>query len=128
MLKKYFTIFIIVLFFSACVSTGNQQLANMSQSDIGSIVVNGQTTKSEVRAALGDPSLVDLDNNGNEKWTYYHLRSTIKGSSFIPVVSSFKSGSNNTTRQLVILYDDDGVVINHVFTQSQGQTNTGILG
>lgn len=128
MLKKYFTIFIIVLFFSACVSTGNQQLANLDQSDIDSIVVNGQTTKSEMTAALGEPNLVDLDNNGQEKWTYYHLRSSATGSSFIPIVSSFKSGSNNTTRQLVILFDDDGVVINRVFTHSQGQTNTGILG
>lgn len=81
-----------------------------------------------MRAALGDPTSVDIDTNGNEKWTYQHVKSTAKAESFIPVVNWFVQGTNDKTKTLVIVFDNRNVVVKKAFSEGKGETRVGLLG
>src|SRR5690606_3124586 len=111
-----------------CASTGNSQLGQMDNQQINALFKDGHTTKDQVTAALGQPNAVDIDNNGREKWTYAYTKSTAKVINFVPVASAFKSGTNDSTKQLVILFDDEGIMKKHVFSTATGETTVGIIG
>jgi len=40
----------------------------------------------------------------------------------------FKNGTNDHRKKLVLVFDKNGVVQNHAMAESDGETNTGILG
>jgi len=119
---------VVLSFLVACANTGNQQLAKMDSTGVAQRIKEGVTTKAEVKQVLGQASDVDFDSFGNEKWTYVHLKSTTKASSFVPVVSLFSYGTNDTRRKLVIVFNGNDVVSKYTYSKSQGETTAGILG
>lgn len=110
-----------------CASTGNQQLANTNASSVNQNIVDGQTTKAQVEALLGAPDNIDFNHANNEKWTYEYKKSEAKGSNFIPVVNIFAQGTNDTKKTLVVVFNKNGVVQNHAYSESRGETKTGIV-
>lgn len=116
------------LLISGCaVKTGNEKLANMEKSQIDNQIVKGKSTKSDVVALMGDPDKTDFDNNGNEKWTYIHMRKASKGINYVPVVSWFIAGTNDTTKTLTVLFSDNGIVKNYTASTAEGETKAGFL-
>lgn len=120
---------LMALSLSGCVNSGNQAVAKLDDdASVNKVITNGKTTKDEVLAQFGQPQEMDFSENGNLKFTYKHVRSTYKASTFIPVVGMFKSGTNDVHKHLVIVFDKDNVVEKHLFTKSKGETVTGLLG
>lgn len=113
---------------SGCASTGNKELSKMETHSLSETFVKGKTTSAEVRSQFGEPSDIDFDSTGRQKWTYSHTKSTSKVSNFIPIVSLFKSGSNDLTKKVVIIFDKEDKIADYMATQSKGETKIGILG
>ncbi len=116
------------LAFSGCaVKTGNETLGKMDKTQLDRGIAKGKSTKDDVKAMLGDPDKTDFDNNGNEKWSYIHVRKDIKAVNFIPLVSLFVQGTNDTTKTLVVLFDDKGYVKNYIASDAHGETKGGLF-
>lgn len=128
-MKKLLTIFALLLAFFAvgCASTGNKKMKEANQSSVASSIKKDVTTKAQVAAMWGAPDATSFTDSGNEIWKYYHIKSSAKGSSFIPIVGWFSSGVNYTKKELAIFFDDKGVVKNYTFAESQGEQSTGIV-
>lgn len=116
------------LVISGCaVKTGNETLGKMEKSQIEGGIVKGKSTKTDVKAMLGDPDKTDFDNNSLEKWTYIHVRRDAKAVNYVPVVNWFVAGTNDTTKTLVVLFDDNGIVKNFINSDAKGETKGGLL-
>lgn len=109
------------------VKAGNENLGKMEKNQIDNGIVKGKTTKADVKAMLGDPDRTDFDNNGNEKWTYVHVRKDAKVVNYIPVANWFIGGTNDTTKTLVVLFADNGVVKNYINSDAKGETKAGLF-
>jgi outer membrane protein assembly factor BamE (lipoprotein component of BamABCDE complex) len=116
------------LMMSGCaVKSGNETLGKLEKNQVEQGIVKGKTTKNDVKAMLGDPDKTDFDNNSLEKWTYVHVRRDVKAVNFVPVVNWFVQGTNDTTKTLVVLFDDNGIVKNFINSDAKGETKGGLL-
>jgi outer membrane protein assembly factor BamE (lipoprotein component of BamABCDE complex) len=111
---------------SGCAAkTGHGFLEEMSQEEISKDLIISQTTKAQVKEKFGDPSEVDFDMEGKEKWVYLFTRAEAKGVNFVPLVSAFYRGTNDTIKRLTIIFDTSGKVLRHAFSNSQQETHMG---
>ena len=108
------------------VKTGNDKLQEVTNENIDSVIKNGVSTKTEVKSKLGGPGRVDFLNNGLEKWEYDHTLKVEKGVNYVPIVSWFVKGTNDTKKSLVILFDGD-IVKTHTFSTENGETMGGLV-
>lgn len=125
---KKAVVVIISIFVSACASTGNSKLASMETDKVNNLFVAGKTTKKEVELALGQPSDIDFDHSGNEKWTYQHVKSSSKAVNFVPIANWFAAGTNDTRRKLVMIFSKDGFLQKQAFSKSKGETKGSLMG
>ena len=116
-----------VPFLFGCASSGNEKLRNESQTTLSQKLTKGVTTKDQVQASLGAADNVSFTDGGNEIWKYYHVISTAKGVNFIPIVNLFAAGVDQEKKELVILFDDQGVVKNFTFAETQGELRQGVF-
>lgn len=105
--------------------SGNQFLEKTSDAEIASKLIVHKTTKAEVKNHFGDPEDFDLLSDGKELWTYKFTRSEAKGINYVPYASLFYRGTNDSTRRLKVLFNKDGIVENHTFSHSKGETKMG---
>ncbi len=70
-------------------------------------IKNGHTSQQEVESMLGSPFKKGFQN-GDEVWIYEH--NTYK---------AFRMFGENTSKDIVIIFDEDKVVKTHVFMTSQ---------
>lgn len=111
---------------SGCAAkTGHGFLEEMSQEAISRDLIVSQTTKNQVKEKFGDPAEVDFDIEGKEKWVYLFTRAEAKGINFVPFVNAFYRGTNDTIKRLTIIFDTNGKVLRHAFSNSQQETHMG---
>ena len=135
MIKKHFlklsTLIVLVgacLMLTQCaVQTGSSKLAEAESKDINQLLVKGKPTRTEVEAVFGEPSDTDVLPDGRIKCVYIHTKHSAMARNYIPVVNWFSSGTDDTTKKLVILFKDDVVDV-FTTTTSQGETKGGLLG
>jgi outer membrane protein assembly factor BamE (lipoprotein component of BamABCDE complex) len=116
-----------LLFTGCAVKSGNEVLGKMDKEQINNQIIKGKSTKVDVKAMLGDPDKTDFDNNSLEKWTYIHVRKDVKAVNYIPVANWFVGGTNDTTKSLVVLFDDNGIVKNYINSDAKGETKGGLF-
>ena len=105
--------------------TGNQILADKKAEDLDLLLIKGKTTQEEVKKIFGEPNDSDIMLDGSLKWTYQHVYRSKMVRNFIPIVSAFSSGTDDTTRKLVIIFKD-GIVNQFSFSTAQGETTEGV--
>lgn len=89
-------------------------------------IEKGQTTRSELVAEFGSPSSVGINEKGTFAfWVYSESKSSARN--FIPIVNAFSQKYNNRVQQLTAYFDDDGVVTDFVFNESNTPIKGGIL-
>lgn len=113
-------------FFTACASSGNQQMADYDKGNLQKMVTTEIKTKTDALNKFGDPNDVDFNSNGQEKWTYSYQHRTSKVQNFIPVVNWFTAGTDDLNKKIILVFDKRGVVINAAVTESRGETKGGI--
>jgi len=124
--KKCIVLCLVASILTGCISSGNKTISQLNSSQVNTMIHDGATTKMQVRAKFGDPSKIDLNNDGTEKWTYQYTKSTVKPISFIPLVSWFRSGTDDLSRELVVLFDNKQLVKKHAFAAAKGETLVGL--
>ena len=129
-MKKLIQLFSVILCLGlvGCASTGNKHLAKMDKHTLSAQIHDHHTTKSDLAHMFGDPQEVDFDHIGREKWIYHFTKSSIKATNFIPVFNWFKHGTDDFHKRLVVVFDEDGRVLRHAYSESQGETVTGLAG
>ncbi|MBN9288132.1 MAG: hypothetical protein BGO43_13390 [Gammaproteobacteria bacterium 39-13] len=128
MKKKIALLSLTTLLLTGCASTGNPSISALDSAQVATMINNGKTTKADIRAQFGDPSNVDFNQDGSEKWSYRHKKSAATPLSFVPIANTFAHGSNDTTKELIVLFDENDLVKKHAFSTSMGETKFGILG
>lgn len=109
-----------------CVSTGNVSMKEHTQDSIDTVIVKSKTTKQEVLAYFGAANSSSFTDSGNEIWTYRYDYSKPMARNFIPY-NVFSMGENTQTKELVILFDDKGIVKNYTFRQTATQSKAGLI-
>lgn len=115
----------VTLFMTGCVSTGNVAMKQQTQRSIDAQIVKGKTTKQEVTNMFGSADSVSFTDSGNEVWTYRHSKSKPMARNFIPY-NFFSQGQNTQIKELVILFNVNGLVSNYTFRETANQTKAGI--
>lgn len=72
-------------------------------------VQRGTSTKTDVRASLGEPTQISTDDDG-ETWVYAWARSSVDGKTFIPFAGAFIGGTRTDSQSVEIRFDKAGVV------------------
>jgi hypothetical protein len=116
----------VFLFTGCAVKTGNDKLQEVNNENVDSVIKNGISTKSDVKAKLGGAGKVDFLQNGLEKWEYEHVLKVEKGINYVPIVNWFARGTDDTKKSLVILFDGE-VVKTHTFSSEAGETMGGLV-
>ena len=130
MLKKFSLILIVVLnvLLTGCAAdSGNTKLAKTSNEQINSTFKKGKTTQTEVKKAFGEPDDTDIMGDGKVKWVYTHIKRSSMARNYIPVVNWMSSGTNDTTKKLVMIFKD-GILEEFSSSTGKGETKAGLLG
>ncbi|GJH25795.1 outer membrane protein assembly factor BamE [Caballeronia novacaledonica] len=117
----------VVAALAGCASQGVQQLKEENANTVSSKIIKGKSTTGDVRQAFGDPTETSFTDNGNELWRYKYSHSTAKAQNFIPVVNLFASGADVDKKELVVFFDDKGIVKNYSMQSSKEEVKNGLL-
>ena len=126
-MKKIIVLFCALFLVAGCASTGNKVLKDETASGVAQKIIKGQTTKDQVRAIYGDPMSTSFTDSGKEIWRYEFVKTHAKATNFIPLVSMFNSGAKGTKKELVVMFDDNGVVKNFSMSSSKVDTDTSLF-
>jgi outer membrane protein assembly factor BamE (lipoprotein component of BamABCDE complex) len=121
---KYAMVLMAALLLLGCASSGNKILKQESKETIESKIVQGETTKQQVRDHFGDPLNTNYTDSGNEIWTYQYDKMALSAGSLL---NPFKTTYNGTRKQLVVFFDDRGIVKRFNMNESPHKTEQGIL-
>lgn len=111
---------------AGCVTAGNPHLRSQTPDNIQREITNGATTQAQIRAALGEPTEKTFTDSGNEMWTFRYVRLTPRARTFIPVVNLFSRVADVRTKDLVVLFDKNGVVSKYDLREVQSVVREGI--
>lgn len=93
----------------ACASSGDLAIADVSAVQAQQLLRIGATSKADVRRLWGDAK-VNQFASGYEVWSYHYVRHTPKAASLVPVVGMLVKGARHDTRELAVLFDQQGMV------------------
>lgn len=117
--------FLITIGLAACASNGNESLRDESESSVQNKMVEGRTTKAEVRAMYGDPLKTTSHDGGMESWTYEFKDLSADGTSYVPFANWFTATSSGTKKELVVLFDAQDIVKRYSMSESEVTEKTG---
>ena len=118
---------VIAMLTSGCASTGNETLRAESEGSVSQKIVEGKTSKAEVRKMFGSPMKTSFTDGGLEIWTYEFTKISADAVSYIPIVSMFGGSSSGTKKELVVMFDDKGLIKRYAMSESDVKTKTGMF-
>jgi outer membrane protein assembly factor BamE (lipoprotein component of BamABCDE complex) len=110
-----------------CASTGNETLRAESESSVSKKMIEGQSTKADVRKIFGSPLRTSFTDGGLEIWTFEFSNVSADAVSYIPIVSMFGGTASGTKKELVVMFDDKGVVKRYAMSESAVTNKTGFF-
>ena len=121
-MHKFIPVTAAILFLTGCASSGTK--VTQEQADQ---FVQGQTTKAQVIAALGQPNRVTTGPDGSTTIMYVHAHASANAASFIPVVGLLAGGATSTSESALFKFDGAGVLQSHTTSQGTNDVATGLL-
>ncbi len=112
---------------AGCASSGNEILKNQDPTTVNTLVVDNKTTRDEVLAIYGAPTVTSFLSERNEVWTYRWARATAQGQNFIPVVGPLVRGYDTRKKELVIVFNEQNVVARHSMIDTTNTVKTGLI-
>ena len=103
---------------TGCASGGNEVLRSQDANAVDLNIIDGKTTRSDVERIYGPPNATSFANAQTDIWIYRWARSTAKAENFIPYVGAFVGGRDVQTKELVILFNEQNVVVRHSMRDS----------
>lgn len=117
----------IALVLAGCAGTGNERLRAENEATVATKIVEGRTTKDEVRGMFGSPNKTSFTDSGLEIWNYEFAKVSADAVSYIPIVNWFGSSASGTKKELVVLFNESSVVQRYSMSESDVTTKTGIF-
>ncbi|MCL2345888.1 MAG: hypothetical protein FWC58_08570 [Desulfobulbus sp.] len=125
-MKHGYLLCIATILLGACAaSAGNMALKDETEKTVSARIVEGKTTKDEVRAMYGQPTQTSFTDGGNEIWTFRYAYATPKAVNFVPVVGIFAGGADVQSKELVVMFDKNNVVAKFSMRESQQEVARG---
>ncbi len=112
---------------SGCASTGNESLRKETETSVATKIIEGKTSKAEVRSMFGSPAKTSFTDGGLEIWTYEMAKMKADAVNYIPIVGLFGASASGVKKELVVLFDEHGLVKRYSMSESQVSTKTGIF-
>lgn len=106
---------------SGCASTGVQVDQNKLQG-----FERGVTTRSQIEATLGLPTMVQRMQDGKTVMTYTYANAQVRPETFIPIVGLFAGGTDVRAESVSIFLDAEGRYEATQSTTSEYGTATGV--
>jgi len=129
-MKKNFLIcgaILAALTLSGCQSVGNESLRKETESSVAQKIVQGKTTKSEVRAMFGSPTKTTFTDGGLEVWNYDFSNVSADAISYVPIVNLFGASASGKKKELVVMYDDKNIVRRYAMSEADVTQKTGLF-
>jgi len=129
-MKKHFLIcgaVIAALTLSGCASTGNESLRKETEHSVSQKIVQGKTTKSEVRSMFGSPTKTTFTDGGLEVWNYDFANVSADAISYVPIVNLFGASASGKKKELVVMYDEQNVVRRYSMSEADITQKTGLF-
>jgi outer membrane protein assembly factor BamE (lipoprotein component of BamABCDE complex) len=112
---------------SGCAGVGNDSLRSETEATVATKIVQGKTTKDQVREMFGSPMKTEFTDGGLEIWHYELTKLHADAVNFIPVVNLFGSIESGNKKELVVLFDTNNVVKRYSMSDSAVSQKTGIF-
>lgn len=114
---------------SGCASSagGNEKLRAETEASVQKKIAEGTTTKQDVRKVFGSPFSTSFTDGGFEVWKYEFNNVSADAVAYIPVVNLFGATASGTKKELVIMFDKQGVVQRFSMSESDVQQKTGLF-
>ena len=126
---KYFLILIASLSLFGCANTGNESMKGQTEEKVSAKIVEGVTTKSQIKGMFGSPFETSYTDSGALIWKYQYDDTTAftpeTVGSVIFTLGLAGTKSEGTRNELVILFDENDVV--RRFNMSNSDIETGTL-
>ncbi len=130
-MKRSVTSFMFVLaaisLISGCASTGNENLRKESEATVATKIVEGKTTKAEVKSIFGSPTRTSFTDAGNEIWNYDFSNVSADAISYVPIVSMFGGTASGTKKELVVMFDQNMIVKRFSMSEAAVVSKTGLF-
>lgn len=115
------------LLVAGCASTGNETLRKETETSVQQKMIEGKTTKAEVKAMFGSPLKTTFTDGGLEIWTYELTKAHADAVNYIPLVGLLGGSASGVKKELVVLFDENDVVKRFSMSESPVKTKTGIF-
>jgi hypothetical protein len=112
---------------AACVSSGNDSIAEATGESVAATLHKGRTTQADVRKLYGDPMKTSFSSNGFESWEYEFIKMQSRPTNFIPYVNLVHSGADGEKKSLVIFFDKKKVVQDYTMSASKVEVSRGLI-
>ena len=127
MINNFISVLIITLLITGCSTTTNRTLKRISEPQIETQLIVGQTTKKDITMLYGQPYDIEVLPKNEERWVYEIIKKVAKPLNFVPIVSLFLGGTDNETQRLKIYFNESGYLTKYILSTHEGETNTGLI-
>ena len=117
----------VALALTGCASVGSESLRRETEGSVAEKIVQGKTTKSQVRSLFGSPTKTTFTDGGLEIWSYDFSNVSADAVSYIPVVSMFGATASGKKKELVVMYDTGDVVKRFSMSEADVKHKTGLF-
>lgn len=117
----------VILALAGCAGTGNDSLRSETEESVSTKVVEGKTTKDQVREMFGSPAKTEFTDGGLEIWRYEFAKMHGDAVNYIPVVNLFGSSASGKKKELVVMFDQKNVVKRYSMSVSDVSQKTGVF-
>ena len=122
-----FAVAIAVIALSGCASVGNESLRKESEASVNKKIIEGKTSKNEVRAMFGSPNKTSFTDGGLEIWNYDFTNVSLDAISYVPIVSMFGGSSSGKKKELVVMFDKENLVKRYSMSEADVTQKTGLF-
>ena len=129
-MKNYAGLFVsivVLLAAAGCASVGNETLRTETESSVQGKIVEGKTTKIQVRSLFGSPLKTSFTDGGMEIWTFEFSKVSSDAVSYIPIVNLFGATASGTKKELVVMFNKESVVQRYSMSESDVKHKTGLF-
>ena len=112
---------------AGCASVGNEALRAASEASVASKIIEGKTTKSEIRTMFGSPIKTSFTDGGLEIWNFEFSNVALDPIGYVPVINWFGSTSSGKKKELVVLFDQDSKVRRFSMSESDLRVKSGVF-
>ena len=108
-------------------SSGNEALRHESESAVQGKLVEGKSTKQQVRTMYGSPIRTTFTDSGLEIWTYEFKNVSADTVAYVPIINLFGATASGTRKELVVMFNRDAIVQRFSMSESDVKDKTGLF-